>query len=134
MGVRGAVRASQLAKKSKDKSPGVFLHHAFDFDTPGPWNTAQTQKNNKKKRIYERSMFSSFVDHDLRLRICMIFHADSESDLKTSPNQVKNMISSKSDFYGTSTLNLPYGSIEPAEREHGGRALHDKPHAKSLEK
>ena len=37
----------------------------------------------------------------------MIFHADSESDLKTTPNQVKNLIS-KSDFYGTSTLNSPY--------------------------
>ena len=29
----------------------------------------------------------------------MIFHADSESDLKTSPNQVKNPILLKSDFY-----------------------------------
>ena len=38
----------------------------------------------------------------------MIFHADSESDLKTSPNQVKNQILSKSDFYGTSTLKSPY--------------------------
>ena len=26
---------------------------------------------------------------------------------------------------------LPYDSIEPAEREHGGRALHEKPHAKA---
>ena len=32
----GAVRASHLAKKSKDKTPGVFFHAAFDFDTPGP--------------------------------------------------------------------------------------------------
>ena len=32
----GAVRASHLAKKSKDKTPGVFVHAAFDFDTPGP--------------------------------------------------------------------------------------------------
>ena len=23
-------------KKSKDKTPGVFFHAAFDFDTPGP--------------------------------------------------------------------------------------------------
>ena len=29
-------RASHLAKKSKDKTPGVFFHAAFDFDTPGP--------------------------------------------------------------------------------------------------
>ena len=35
-GVRGAVRASHQAKKSKDKTPGVFFHAAFDFDTPGP--------------------------------------------------------------------------------------------------
>ena len=35
-GFRGAVRASHLAKKSKDKTPGVFFHAAFDFDTPGP--------------------------------------------------------------------------------------------------
>ena len=33
----------------------------------------------------------------------MIFHADSESDLKTTPNQIKIR------FYGTSTLNSPYG-------------------------
>ena len=35
-GFRGAVRASHLAKKSKAKTPGVFFHAAFDFDTPGP--------------------------------------------------------------------------------------------------
>ena len=35
-GFWGAVRASHLAKKSKDKTPGVFFHAAFDFDTPGP--------------------------------------------------------------------------------------------------
>ena len=42
---RGAVRASHLAKKSKDKTPGVFFHAAFDFDAPGPRNTAQKSKN-----------------------------------------------------------------------------------------
>ena len=35
-GFQGAVRASHLAKKSKDKTPGVFFHAAFDFDTPRP--------------------------------------------------------------------------------------------------
>ena len=45
-----------------------------------------------KTRIYKKSIFSNFDNHDLRLRICMIFHADSESDLKISPNQVKNQI------------------------------------------
>ena len=33
---QGAVRASHRAKKSKDKTPRVFFHAAFDFDTPGP--------------------------------------------------------------------------------------------------
>ena len=32
----GAVRAFHLAKKSQDKTPGVFFHAAFDFDTLGP--------------------------------------------------------------------------------------------------
>ena len=41
----------------------------------------------------------------------MIFHADSESDLKTTPNQVKNPIKKRFHFYGTSTLNSPYGKI-----------------------
>ena len=35
-------------------------------------------------------MFKFWPNHDWRLRICMIFHTDSESDLKTSPNQIKN--------------------------------------------
>ena len=34
-GFQGAVRASHLAKKSLDKTPGVFFHAAFDFDAPG---------------------------------------------------------------------------------------------------
>ena len=37
----GAVRASHLAKKSQNKTPGVFFHAAFDFDAPGPRNTVQ---------------------------------------------------------------------------------------------
>ena len=28
--------ASPLANKSQDKTPGVFFHAAFDFDTAGP--------------------------------------------------------------------------------------------------
>ena len=48
---RGAVRASHLAKKSKDKTLGVFFHAAFDFDTPGPWNTAQKSKNNENTNL-----------------------------------------------------------------------------------
>ena len=35
-GVRGAVRASHLAKKSEDKTPGLFFHAVFNFDAPGP--------------------------------------------------------------------------------------------------
>ena len=41
----------ELYKKSKDKTPMVFPHAAFDFDTPGPWNTYKNSKNN------ERTMF-----------------------------------------------------------------------------
>ena len=32
----GAARASHQAKKSQNKTPGVFFHAAFDFDAPGP--------------------------------------------------------------------------------------------------
>ena len=35
-GCWGAVRASQLAKKSENKTPGVFFHAAFDGNAPGP--------------------------------------------------------------------------------------------------
>ena len=48
LGVPGAVRASRLAEKSQDKTPGVFLHGAFDVDAPGPRNTAQKSQNNQK--------------------------------------------------------------------------------------
>ena len=41
----------------------------------------------------------------------MIFRVDSESELKTNPNHVKNQILSRTDFYGTSTLNSPYGIL-----------------------
>ena len=37
----------------------------------------------------------------------MIFHADSESDLKTSPNQVKNSILSKIRFLWYFDLKFP---------------------------
>ena len=40
-GCWGVVRASHQAKKSQDKTPGVFLHAAFDFDAPRPQNTVQ---------------------------------------------------------------------------------------------
>ena len=33
-GFWGAVRASRLTEKSKDKTLGVFFHAAFDFETP----------------------------------------------------------------------------------------------------
>ena len=39
----------------------------------------------------------------------MIFHADSESDLKTSPNQVKNKILSNIRFLWYFDLKFPYG-------------------------
>ena len=39
--VLGAVRASRLAKKSQNKTPGVFFQAAFDFDAPGLQNTTQ---------------------------------------------------------------------------------------------
>ena len=58
-GFRGAVRASHLAKKSKDKTPGVFFHAAFDFDAPGPRNTVQKSKL-RKRQIYKKSNFSNF--------------------------------------------------------------------------
>ena len=45
-GVQGvpSIRASWLAKKSQDKTLGVFFHAAFDFDAPGPQNTTQKSK------------------------------------------------------------------------------------------
>ena len=42
----------------------------------------------------------------------MIFHADSESDLKTNPNQVKNQILSKICFLWYFDLKFPYGKSE----------------------
>ena len=44
----GAVRASNLAKNSENKTPGVFFNAAFDFDAPGLQNTTQKSKNNEK--------------------------------------------------------------------------------------
>ena len=37
-GVQGAVRASHLANKSRDKTPGVFFHAALDVDAPGNYH------------------------------------------------------------------------------------------------
>ena len=48
---REAVRASQLAKKSQDKTLGVFVYAVFDFDGPGPQNTAQKSKNKEKYHL-----------------------------------------------------------------------------------
>ena len=50
-GVQGAVRDSHLAKKSKDKTPRVFFHAAFDFDTPRPRNTEQNSKKQRKNEF-----------------------------------------------------------------------------------
>ena len=44
-------------------------------------------------------VFEFWPNHDLRLRICIIFYADSESDLKTSPNHIKKQIFIKSWIY-----------------------------------
>ena len=38
-------------------------------------------------------------NHDLRIRICMIFYAQFESGLKTGPNQVKNPIFIKNPIF-----------------------------------
>ena len=38
-------------KKSKDETPGVFFHAAFDFDTPGPWSAAQKTNTNEKPNL-----------------------------------------------------------------------------------
>ena len=43
----GAVQASQLAKKSQNKTPGVFFQAAFDFDAPGPQNITQKTEISK---------------------------------------------------------------------------------------
>ena len=91
--------ASHQAKKSQDKTPGVFFHAAFDFDTPGPWSTAQKSKNKTKTNLYKIDFLKFWPNHDLRLRICMIFHADSESDLKTTPNEVNNKILQKNQIF-----------------------------------
>ena len=84
----------------------------------------------RKKRIYKKKSFEFWPNHDLRLRICMIFHADSESDLKTSPNHVKNPILlkiqfyQKSDFYGTSTLHSPYGTSQNSKKRSNADFAH----------
>ena len=50
-GFEGAVWASRPAKKSKDKTLGVFFHAALDVDTPGPFNTAHKSKNIEKMNL-----------------------------------------------------------------------------------
>ena len=40
-----AVRASQLTKKSENKTLGVFFHAAFDFQATRPRNTTQKLKD-----------------------------------------------------------------------------------------
>ena len=62
-GCFGAVRASHQAKKSQNKTPGVFFHAAFDFKAPGPWNTAQKSKN-KQKPTFKKIEFSK-IDEKL---------------------------------------------------------------------
>ena len=52
-----AVRASHLAKKSHNKTPGVVFHAAFDGNAPGPWNTAQKSKN-KQIPTFKKIEFS----------------------------------------------------------------------------
>ena len=91
---------------SQGPRPRVF-HAAFDFDTPGPWDTAHKSKNKEKTNLEKIKCFTFWPNHDLRLRICIIFHADSESDLKTSPNQVKNKILSKIRFLWYFDLKFP---------------------------
>ena len=50
----GAVRASDLSKKSETKTPEVFLHAAFDFDAPRPRNIIQKCKNHQKPDLKSR--------------------------------------------------------------------------------
>ena len=45
MGVSEVVRASQLTKKSQNKTPDVFFHAVFDYQAPRPRNTTQKLKN-----------------------------------------------------------------------------------------
>ena len=45
-----------MAKKSKNKTPGVFFHAEFDGNAPGAWNTAQKSKN-KQKLASKKSNF-----------------------------------------------------------------------------
>ena len=47
----GAVRASNLAKNSENKTPGVFFQAEFDFDAPRPQNTTQKSKNTEKLNL-----------------------------------------------------------------------------------
>ena len=65
-GLKGCLRAvwaSNPAKKSENKTPGVFFHAAFDFDAPGPQNTTQKSKN-IKKTDFQKSRFSK-IDEKL---------------------------------------------------------------------
>ena len=51
LGLFWAVRASQLTKKSENKTPGVFFHAAFDYQAPGPRNATQKSKTNQKLNL-----------------------------------------------------------------------------------
>ena len=47
----GAVRASNLSKKSENKTKGIYFQAAFDFDAPGLQNTTQKSKNIEKLNL-----------------------------------------------------------------------------------
>ena len=61
LGGCSAVRASHLANKSENKTPGVFFQAAFDFDAPGPQNTTPKSKNIEKLN-FKKVGFSLFFD------------------------------------------------------------------------
>ena len=82
--------ASHQAKKSENKTHGIFFQAAFDFDAPRPRNTAQKWKNNQKP-IFLESRFSKndeiLVWTDVPIPV---FHAESESGVQIGPNPSQN--------------------------------------------
>ena len=46
-------------KKLRIRPRGYFVHAAFDFDTPRPWNTAQNSKDKETMTLWKTSFFSN---------------------------------------------------------------------------
>ena len=103
-------------KKSKDKTLGVFFHAAFDFDTPGPWNTAQKSKVRKVTSL--QNIDFSYFDQIMiwGYGSAWFFTLIPKPTSKPAQTKLKSWFYQKSYFYMIQTLIAPTG---PRRRARG---------------